>query len=432
MHIEASNTRDFRAFPLSSRSILTRSNQPVRRSCEFTAQRERENNPAHQSRAPPRGVPWAYACVFFFSESRNKYRAVCRCRLGVVSDLRETAEHRSGFTPDARQPNESRKEITTPAAKGHWKRSKRKPRSSLDVLPRGENESSTERIVFSVHCLLLPYTPTLKKAARSETSPELPTHHRMKMKTKQRRKKKKKRMRKIRYDHPAPINDRRTSMMTTMMMWEITAKGALFEYHHRWNETQLAWCLRIAERQNQFNALSSRPDVTRCCRLSFAHGRVTTISPIQAPTISLPPPNRLSPARYFGPFESSARGGEKREESPCWYDISSIFTTHANSNDLPRNSYHCVLDDFRLFIFYLLCKIYNTNSILENASLLCISLCLHPFRTEWSWFFSARSKIIPWESYPAVMAFWMSVDASRSRGISLLKIPIWEMLEKDW
>lgn len=28
------------------------------------------------------------------------------------------------------------------------------------------------------------------------------------------------------------------------------------------------------------------------------------------------------------------------------------------------------LDDFRLFIFYLLCKIYNTNSITEHRSCL--------------------------------------------------------------
>ena len=103
------------------------------------------------------------------------------------------------------------------------------------------------------------------------------------------------------------------------------------------------------------------------------HTRVTIFRPAG---LSAPMPFPVISA-----LKSFARGGGKRKESPCWWYIVYLYDTR---NDLPRNSYYCVLDDFRLFIFYLLCKIYNTNSILEMCSsracvFLYLSICFITF-----------------------------------------------------
>lgn len=81
-------------------------------------------------------------------------------------------------------------------------------------------------------------------------------------------------------------------------------------------------------------------------------------------------PRALRPPVLFR-LSSYSREVKKSERGRPVDDISSIFTKH--ENNLSRNSYYCVLEDFRLFIFNLLCKIYNTDSILE---ILVLNLCI--------------------------------------------------------
>lgn len=112
--------------------------------------------------------------------------------------------------------------------------------------------------------------------------------------------------------------------------------------------------------------------------LSFAPGRVTMIFQ------SVVTPRSLLPHR--SPVISAlkafrARWRKARGVALLIYRL--LYDTR--NDDLPRNSYYCVLDDFRLFIFYLLCKIYNTNSILE----ICSSRCVVYF------FISVRSSVCP-------------------------------------
>jgi len=171
MHIEASNTRDFRAFPLSSRSVPTRSNQSVRRSCEFTAQRDHPKTIRRTNLALLHEE-----CLERTHVSSSLARASINIEpfVVVVSVLSPIYERlKSGFTPDA-QPNESRKGITIEQRRIIDQISKREPRSSLDVLPRSGNESSAESDIFNECCLSLPYTSSLKKAAHSETPLNLP------------------------------------------------------------------------------------------------------------------------------------------------------------------------------------------------------------------------------------------------------------------
>lgn len=109
-------------------------------------------------------------------------------------------------------------------------------------------------------------------------------------------------------------------------------------------------------------AVADRVTLIRLVGLLFAPGRVTmifqsvvTLHVHYYPSIDYP--------RYISALESfRARWRKARGVALLIYRL--LYDTR--NNDLPRNSYYCVLDDFRLFIFYLLCKIYNTNSILET------------------------------------------------------------------
>lgn len=125
------------------------------------------------------------------------------------------------------------------------------------------------------------------------------------------------------------------------------------------------------------SVIAASPTPSRCRRISFAdalpvgrlghrsHSRPGdddfSVSRFKSP-VSIPPKASHPVISALGSF---ARGGGKREESPCWWYNVYLYDTR---NNLPRNSYYCVLDDFRLFIFYLLCKIYNTDSILETSA----------------------------------------------------------------
>lgn len=115
--------------------------------------------------------------------------------------------------------------------------------------------------------------------------------------------------------------------------------------------------------------------------LSFTDDRVMMI--FQSNSLILNPPLKAFPSSSCPPVISASdkkvirARWRKSERSRPVDAIRNRLSLRHTRNDLPRNSYHCVLDDFRLFIFYLLCKIYNTNSILEicDRVLWIISSC---------------------------------------------------------
>lgn len=85
-------------------------------------------------------------------------------------------------------------------------------------------------------------------------------------------------------------------------------------------------------------------------------------------------------SRYVGvPDQKASRskvsGTTKEEISICWQIVYFIIYEQMIYHEIRTIVF---LDDFRLFIFYLLCKIYNTNSITEHRS--CLKYYSHPSR----------------------------------------------------
>lgn len=145
-------------------------------------------------------------------------------------------------------------------------------------------------------------------------------------------------------------------------------------------------CRRHRETRVAFEILTCLPSESVCVALTIASHPRRSSRPYRSrpddpfSQSSSPAPSHVTPPTHplFRP-SSQSREVEESERSRPVDDISS--TLRHNENDLPRNSYYCVLDDFRLFIFYLLCKIYNTNSILETVVcrvLVCSFVNVHP------------------------------------------------------